>query len=191
MGTNFLRRYFKMLRITGSSVILSAIIHVCCITSYYYIYLYLNPEDEGRKKFYSTTYSSKGVSIGGKTLGGGGIQTNHHKSYLFHLIKDFYTNYPKTFCAEFSLIYLIVLYLMGFFKEQANRFEDDNTSGSNDYNNNNNNSNATNNKSDNIKNFLHKRFSKKRMSFDEENLKELTTDCDEFEQEEEEVRKDV
>jgi hypothetical protein len=29
------------------------------------------------------------------------------------------------------------------------------------------------------------------MSFDEENLKELTTDCDEFEQEEEEVRKDV
>jgi len=184
MGTNFLRRYFKMLRITGSSVILSAIIHVCCITSYYYIYLYLNPEDEGRKKFYSTTYSSKGVSIGGKTLGGGGIQTNHHKSYLFHLIKDFYTNYPKTFCAEFSLIYLIVLYLMGFFKEQANRFEDDDSNDNNTTSFNNNDSyNEISTKTDNIKSLLRKRIPNRRMM--------TITDCDEQETDQEEVRKDV
>lgn len=123
----FLRRYFRTLRITGGSVLISAFIHLLSTSLYYFTYLWLNPDDPGRKQFYSSTTASKGVNIGGKTLGGGGIHTNYHKSYLFHLIKNFYMNYAKTFCVQFSIVYLIALYFMGFFEERTkNDFESDN-----------------------------------------------------------------
>lgn len=117
-----IRRYFRMLRITGGSVIISALIHIICITSYYSVYLWLHPDDPDRKAFYSAKVASKGVNVGGKVLGGGGIQTNYHKSYLFHVIKNFYMNSPKMFCVQFSILYLIVLYYMGFFREQNSKF---------------------------------------------------------------------
>lgn len=115
-----------MLRITGGSVILSALIHITFVTAYYSVYLYLHPDDPDRKAFYNANVASKGVNVGGKVLGGGGVQTNHHKSYLFHVIKNFYMNSPKMFCLQFSFVYLIVLYYMGFFKEQSNKFDKEN-----------------------------------------------------------------
>lgn len=37
------------------------------------------------------------LNIVGRTLGGGGIQTNHHKSYLFHLVREYYKTLSKLF----------------------------------------------------------------------------------------------
>jgi hypothetical protein len=86
-GYSIFRRYLQLLKKTLISFILSTLTHVGVVSSYYGLYLYMNPNDEGRKKFYEETTVSPGVNIGGKVVGGGGIQTNHHKSYLFHIIK--------------------------------------------------------------------------------------------------------
>ena len=57
----------------------------------------LNPDDKGKKDFYSATTVTQGINIGGRMLGGGGIQTNHHKSYLFHLVREYYKSLSKLF----------------------------------------------------------------------------------------------
>ena len=113
-----LRRYLTLLKITMISFFLSTLIHVGAVTGYYYYYLYMNPDDPGKKKFYSTTTSS-GVNIGGKIVGGGGIQTNHHKSYLLHLVREHYKSLSKMFFVQFSAIYSLILYLFKFFPERS------------------------------------------------------------------------
>jgi hypothetical protein len=80
----------RLLKKTMISFFLSTFIHIGLVSGYYYTYLWLNPDDPDKKKFYSTTSVSPGVNIGGRVIGGGGIQTNHHKSYLFHLIREHY-----------------------------------------------------------------------------------------------------
>jgi hypothetical protein len=115
---DLLRRYFNLLKITMISFILSTIIHVGLVSAYYYTFLYLNPDDPGKKKFYSTT-TSTGVNIGGKNVGGGGIQTNHHKSYFLHLVREHYKGLSKLFFLEFSTIYCLILVLFKFFPERA------------------------------------------------------------------------
>jgi hypothetical protein len=115
---DLLRRYFNLLKITMISFILSTCIHVGIVAGYYWTFLYMNPDDPGKKKFYSTT-TSTGVNIGGKVVGGGGIQTNHHKSYLLHLIREHYKSLSKLFFIEFSAIYCFILYLFKFFPERS------------------------------------------------------------------------
>ncbi len=100
------------------SFILSTVIHVGIVSAYYYTFLWLNPDDPGKKKFYSTT-TSTGVNIGGKVVGGGGIQTNHHKSYFLHLVREHYKGLSKLFFIEFSTIYCLILVLFKFFPERA------------------------------------------------------------------------
>jgi hypothetical protein len=80
----------KLLKKTMISFFLSTFVHIGLVSSYYYAYLLLNPDDPEKKKFYSTTSVSPGVNIGGRVIGGGGVQTNHHKSFLFHLIREHY-----------------------------------------------------------------------------------------------------
>lgn len=83
----------------------------------------MNPDDPGKKKFYSTT-TSTGVNIGGRIVGGGGIQTNHHKSYLLHLIREHYKGLSKMFFIQFSAIYLFILFMFNFFPERAKLQQD-------------------------------------------------------------------
>jgi hypothetical protein len=106
------------------SFLFSTILHISCVFAYYYIYLKLNPDDPGQKNFYSSTTVSPGVNIGGRVIGGGGIQTNTHKSYLIHLAREYYKSLSKMFLIEFSLIYLMFLFLFKFFTERAKLKED-------------------------------------------------------------------
>ena len=112
------KRYIQLVQVTMLSFLLSTFIHVGSVVGYYGIFLWLNPSDPGRKAFYSSTTTTKGVNIGGKIVGGGGVQTNHHKSYYFHLVKEYYKNISYIFYVQFSLIYLIMLVLFKFFPER-------------------------------------------------------------------------
>jgi hypothetical protein len=113
-----LRRYGSLLKTTVISFILSTSIHIGIVLGYYYIYLYLNPDDPGKKKFYATTTTNPGVKIGNRMVGGGGVHTNHHKSYLLHLVREHYKSMSKLFFVQFSLIYLLILFLFKFFPER-------------------------------------------------------------------------
>ena len=105
------------------SFILSTVIHIGTVTGYYYIYLYLNPDDPGKKKFYSETVAQQAINIGGKIIGGG-IQTNRHKSYLMHLVREYYKGMSKIFLIQFGLIYLAILSVFKFFPEREKLTED-------------------------------------------------------------------
>ena len=113
-----------LLKTTLIAFFLSTSLHIGMIFSYYWLYLYYNPDDEGKKNFYSQTTVSQGVNIGGKTLGGGGVQTNHHKSYVLHLIREYYKSLSTMFFVEFSLIYVFFLYILSFFENRAQLKED-------------------------------------------------------------------
>ncbi len=110
-----IRQYVDLLKITFVAFFLSTTLHTGTIVGYYWLYLYFNPDDQGKKDFYEATTVTQGVNIGGKILGGGGIQTNHHKSYMFHLVREYYKSLSKTFFIEFSLVYVFFLYLLNFF----------------------------------------------------------------------------
>jgi hypothetical protein len=86
--------------------------------------LWHKPDDPGKKKFYSSTSVSPGVNIGGRVVGGGGIQTNHHKSYFLHLVREHYKGLSNMFFIQFSTIYLIILVLFKFFPERSKLKED-------------------------------------------------------------------
>lgn len=116
---SLLRRYMQLLKSTMVAFFLSTCIHVGCISAYFYIYLYLNPEDPGKKQFYAATQTSPGINIGGKMVGGGGISTNAHKSYVFHLIREHYKALNYKFFFQFSAIYLMLLIWLKFFSERA------------------------------------------------------------------------
>lgn len=62
---SLLHRYMKLLKTTVIAFFLSTCIHIGCVTGYYALYLWLHPDDEGRKNFYSQTSVSQGVNIGG------------------------------------------------------------------------------------------------------------------------------
>lgn len=94
------------------------------IFAYYGTYLWLYPDDKGQKDFYSTTTVDQGVNIGGKTLGGGNVMTNHHKSYLLHLVREYYKGLSKTFFIEFSVIYVFFLFVLKFFPDRE-KLKDD------------------------------------------------------------------
>lgn len=114
----------QLLKTTMISFVLSTMIHIGVVSTYYYTFLWLNPDDPGKKKFYSTTSVSPGVNIGGRVIGGGGIQTNHHKSYFFHLIREHYKGLSNMFFIQFSAIYLVILFVFKFFPERAKLKED-------------------------------------------------------------------
>lgn len=113
-----------LLKKTLFAFFLSTSLHIGAVVGYYWLYLYYNPDDQGQKDFYSQTTVSQGVQVGGKMLGGGAVQTNHHKSYLLHLVREYYKSLSKTFFIEFSLVYLFFLYLLRFFPERAKLKED-------------------------------------------------------------------
>lgn len=117
-------RYMRLLKKTLLSFFLSTFIHIGMVTGYYYSFLYFNPDDEGKKNFYSSTSVSPGINIGGRIVGGGGVQTNHHKSYLFHLVREHYKGLSKMFFIQFSSIYLLILVLLRFFPEREKLRED-------------------------------------------------------------------
>jgi hypothetical protein len=71
-----LRRYMQLLKTTMIAFFLSTCIHVGCVSAYFYTYLYMNPDDPGKKQFYAATTTTPGINIGGKVVGGGGISTN-------------------------------------------------------------------------------------------------------------------
>lgn len=114
-----LRRYMNLLKTTMVSFVLSTLIHIGIVSCYYYTYLWLNPDDPGKKKFYSSTTVSPGVNIGGRVIGGGGVQTNHHKSYFLHLVREYYKGLNWFFFVQFSAIYLFILFVFKFFPERA------------------------------------------------------------------------
>lgn len=120
---NLLKRYMQLLKVSMISFILSTIIHIGAVTGYYYIFLLLNPDDPGKKKFYSETTSQQGINIGGKIISGG-IQSNRHKSYLMHLVREYYKGMSKLFMIQFGLIYLLILSLFKFFPERERLKED-------------------------------------------------------------------
>lgn len=120
---SLLRRYMNLLKTTVLAFFLSTSIHIGLVTLYYYIYLWRNPDDEGKKRFYSQSVSS-GVNIGGKIVGAGGVSSNSHKSYLFHLVREFYKNQSVYFFIQFSAIYLLVLFLLKFFPEREKLKQD-------------------------------------------------------------------
>lgn len=115
---DLLKRYGKLLKTTVLAFVFSTLIHISIVVSYYYIYLYMNPDDPGKKKFYSTTTTSPGVKIGNRVVGRGAVQTNNHKSYLLHLVREHYKSMSKIFFLQFSIIYLILLFLFKFFPER-------------------------------------------------------------------------
>lgn len=114
----------NLLKITMFSFFLSTCLHIGCVCAYYYTFLWLNPDDPGKKKFYSSTSVSPGINIGGRVVGGGGIQTNHHKSYFLHLVREHYKGLSNMFFIQFSTIYLIILVLFKFFPERSKLKED-------------------------------------------------------------------
>ena len=114
-----LRRYMQLLKTTMIAFFLSTCIHVGCVSAYFYTYLYLNPDDPGKKQFYAATTTTPGINIGGKMVGGGGISTNAHKSYAFHLIREHYKGLNYKFFFQFSGIYLLLLIWLKFFSERA------------------------------------------------------------------------
>jgi len=114
-----LRRYMQLLKTTMIAFFLSTCIHVGCVSAYFYTYLYLNPDDPGKKQFYAATTTTPGINIGGKMVGGGGISTNAHKSYAFHLIREHYKGLNYKFFFQFSGIYLLLLVWLKFFSERA------------------------------------------------------------------------
>ena len=114
----------QLLKTTLLAFFLSTCIHVGLVFGYYYVFLWLNPDDPGKKQFYSTTSISQGVTIGGRTIGGGGVQTNHHKSYLLHCLREHYKNLKKLFLIEFSIIYMFFLVVFRFFPKRAKLKED-------------------------------------------------------------------
>ena len=118
------RRYMQLLKTTLLAFFLSTCIHVGLVFGYYSAFLWLNPDDPGRKQFYATTSISQGVTIGGRTIGGGGVQSNHHKSYLLHCLREHYKNLKKLFLIEFSLIYVFFLAVFRFFPKRAKLKED-------------------------------------------------------------------
>ncbi|RNA41036.1 hypothetical protein BpHYR1_035035 [Brachionus plicatilis] len=120
---NLLKRYMHLLKVSMISFILSTIIHIGSVIGYYYFCLLLNPDDPGKKKFYSETTAQQGINIGGKIIGGG-IQTNRHKSYLMHLVREYYKGMSKLFLLQFGLIYLLILTLFKFFPEREKLKED-------------------------------------------------------------------
>ena len=63
---SLLHRYMKLLKTTVIAFFLSTCIHIGCVTGYYALYLWMYPDDEGKKNFYSQTTVSQGVNIGGK-----------------------------------------------------------------------------------------------------------------------------
>ncbi|CAF1057351.1 unnamed protein product [Brachionus calyciflorus] len=119
-----LKRYMTLMKISMISFILSTALHIGLVTGYYYTYLWLHPDDPGKKKFYSETTVQKGINIGGKIIGGGGVQTNHHKSYLMHLVREHYTGLSKIFLLQFGALYLLILSMFKFFPERAKLKED-------------------------------------------------------------------
>ncbi len=56
-----------MLKITGGSVIISILIQACCIVGYYSTYLWLNPDDPGRKQFYNQKSSPSNTNSNTKS----------------------------------------------------------------------------------------------------------------------------
>ena len=50
--------------------------------------------------------------------------TNHHKSYLLHLVREYYKGLSKTFFIEFSVIYVFFLFVLKFFPEREKLKED-------------------------------------------------------------------
>ena len=116
---SLLRGYMNLLKTTFFSFLFSTLLHVVIVSSYYAIYLWLHPDDPDKKKFYTTTKVNPGVNIGGRMVGGGGIQTNHNKSYLFHVIREHYKSLSNFFFIQFSLLYLMFLSLFKFFPNRA------------------------------------------------------------------------
>lgn len=108
----------QLLKITMIAFFFSTCIHIGSVCAYYWIFLKLNPDDPGKKKFYSTTTVSPGINVGGRVLGGGGVQTNHHKSYFLHLVREHYKGLSYMFFIQFSAIYLIILVLFKFFPNE-------------------------------------------------------------------------
>ena len=109
----------QLLKSTMVAFFLSTCIHVGCVSCYFYTFLYLNPDDPGKKKFYAATTITPGINIGGKMVGGGGISSNHHKSYAFHLIREHYKGLNYKFFFQFSAIYLLILVWLKFFSQRA------------------------------------------------------------------------
>jgi hypothetical protein len=120
---SLLRRYMNLLKTTVFAFFLSTSIHIGLVTLYYYVHLWRNPDDEGKKRFYSQSVSN-GVNIGGKIVGAGGVSSNSHKSYLFHLVREFYKNQSVYFFVQFSAIYLLILFLLKFFPEREKLKQD-------------------------------------------------------------------
>ena len=114
----------NLLKTTLIAFFLSTVLHIGVIFGYYGTYLWLYPDDKGKKDFYSLTTVNKGVNIGGRNLGGGGVMTNHHKSYLLHLVREYYKGLSKTFFIEFSVIYVFFLFVLKFFPEREKLKED-------------------------------------------------------------------
>lgn len=106
------------MKTTFYAFVLSTLTHIGVVLSYYYIYLYLHPDDPGKKKFYATSAAAPGVRVGGRTIGRGIPQSNQHKSYLMHLVAEHYKTMSPLFFVQFSLIYLAFLFLFKFFPER-------------------------------------------------------------------------
>ncbi len=104
-----------LLKTTLLAFLFSTGLHIGTIIAYNWLFLYFNPDDQGKKDFYAATSVTQGVNIGGKVVGGGGVQTNHHKSYLLHVVREYYKTLSKMFFIEFSLIYVFFLYVLNFF----------------------------------------------------------------------------
>ena len=65
---SLLHRYMKLLKTTILAFFLSTCLHIGCVTGYYAAYLWLYPDNEGKKNFYSATTVSQGVNIGGNII---------------------------------------------------------------------------------------------------------------------------
>lgn len=126
-----LKRYVSLLKTTMFSFILSTLLHIAIVAAYYYIFLWMNPDDPGKKKFYATPATSQqNVKIGGRNFGGmganfgGSARSNQHKSYFLHLVREHYKGMSKMFFVQFSAIYLIILFAFKFFPEREKLRQD-------------------------------------------------------------------
>jgi hypothetical protein len=94
------------------------------VSAYFYIYLLFNPDDPGKKEFYSKTTLSPGYFIGYDYFPGREIPSNLNKSYLLHLIGEYFENFSKRLYILGCLIYFFFLYIFGMFKKREELSKD-------------------------------------------------------------------
>ena len=115
----FVGHYIKLLLTTLCAFILSILGQFGAVCAFYWLFLYFNPNGPDEQKFYNTTSVTKGVNVGGKTIGGGQIVSNHNKSFFWHLVKEYYANMGVMFFVEFCVVYLAILFWFNFFPQRA------------------------------------------------------------------------